>query len=342
MHPYDGSFWRSRAAKVAKIKVPTLQIVSWQDPQTGGRPAIMAEQFAADTPARFVGVNGFHQYWSGDVWDEIVTFLDVYLGDPDLETVSRYEAQDPVLVLLEADSQGKARGRLTLPSFAAAGNGRRLALGTDLEPDNADGDAAQSRFTYDPAKPGSWADPVQGRATFTSEKLSDQLIMAGSGSVDLWAAADAQDVDLQVTLSEVRPDGQEMLVQSGWLRASHRALDEAASTQLRPQHLHTAESAKKLTPGEWTPLRIELFPFAHAFRQGSRLRLTVSGPGGGSNSWPWAFDALPGGFEVRIAHGDSERSSSMVLPVVEPTDLRLPESLPAPDGVVMQPSRAVD
>ena len=68
------------------------------------------------------------------------------------------------------------------------------------------------------------------------------LSMAGSGSADLWIAADAEDVDLQVTLSEVRPDGQEMLVQSGWLRASHRALDEDASTNLRPRHRHTAAS----------------------------------------------------------------------------------------------------
>jgi predicted acyl esterase len=183
---------------------------------------------------------------------------------------------------------------------------------------------------------------VQGRATFTSEALGRQTVMAGSGSADLWIAADAEDVDLQVTLSEVRPDGQEMLVQSGWLRASHRALDNNASTALRPYHLHTAESVRKLAPGTWTPVRVELFPFAHVFRPGSRIRLTVSGPGGGSNAWPWAFDAVRGGFAVRIAHDGKNRSSSVVLPVVEPKDLSLPASLPARDGVWLQPCRAVD
>lgn len=341
-HPYDGDFWQSRTAQVEKIKVPTLQIVSWQDPQTSGRAAILANQFPASTPYRLVGVNGFHQYWSGDVWDEIAEFLDVYLTDSGRpEKIALYEAQNRFLALLESDSKGKTRGRFTLPTFAAAGDGKRLTLGADLKPKAAEGTGAASKFTYDAAKPGTWATPIQGRATFTSEELPRQIVMAGSGSVDLWIASDAADVDLQVTLSEVRLDGQEMLIQSGWLRASHRMLDEKASTSLRPRHMHTAASVKKLVPGEWTRLRIELLPFAHVFRKGSRVRLIVSGPGGGSNAWPWAFDALPGGFAVSISH-DKERPSSVVLPVVESEDLKLPASLPDRDGVWLQPCRAAD
>ena len=63
-HPHDGHFWQSRSAEVANIKVPTLQVVSWQDPQVGSRAANLYEQFSAGTPVRLVGVNGFHQYWS--------------------------------------------------------------------------------------------------------------------------------------------------------------------------------------------------------------------------------------------------------------------------------------
>jgi uncharacterized protein len=341
-HPYDGDFWQSRSAQVSKITVPTLQIVSWQDPQVGSRPAILSEHFPADTPVRLVGVNGFHQYYSGAVWDEIVKFLDVYLRDAGPEEIARYESQNNFVVLLESDDRGNARGRFTLPSFAAAGDGRRLVLGPDLTPDDADDAGTSSTFTYDATRPGSWTAPVQDQATFTSDALRRQTVMAGSGSVDLWIAADAEDVDLQATLSEVRPDGQEMLVQSGWLRASHRALDENASTTLRPRHLHTADSIEKLPAGQSTRLRIELFPFAHVFRQGSRIRLTVSGPGGGSNAWPWAFDAIPGGFDVQIAHDGKQHASSIVLPIVEPTDLSLPPSLPEPGSVWLQPCRPVE
>jgi predicted acyl esterase len=342
-HPYDDEHWQSRSAEalVAKIKVPTLQLVSWQDPQVGSRPAILSERFPADTPVRLIGVNGFHQYWSGAVWDEIVEFLDVYLGDTSNDEIAQYESENDFMVLLESDTDGDVRGRFTLPAYAEAGQGQRLILGSDLKASNVD-TGTSSAFTYNPSAPGTWATPVQGQVTFTSEALRRQSVMAGSGSVDLWIIAEAEDVDLQATLSEVRPDKQEMLVQSGWLRASHRALDELASTALRPRHQHTAKSIEKLVPGQWVRLRIELFPFAHVFREGSRIRLIVSGPGAGSNAWPWAFETLPGGFEVRISHDSQHHISSIVLPTVQPKDLSLRPSLPECGRVWLQPCRPID
>jgi predicted acyl esterase len=340
-HPYDDDFWQSRsaAALVAKIKVPILQTVSWQDPQVGSRPAILAESYSADIPVRLVGVNGFHQYWSGAVWNEVAEFLHTYVGKTDKQKIAAYEAQNDFVVLLESNAAGDVRGRFTLPSFAAAGDGQRFRLGSDLVPENGDDAGTSSTFTYEPSPPGAWTAAVQDQVAFTAATLSSDAVMAGSGSADLWVAVDAEDVDLQVTLSEVRPDGQEMLVQSGWLRASHRALDQAASTALRPRHLHTVESLAKLKPGELTPVRIELFPFAHVFRKGSRIRLTVSGPGGAVNAWPWAFEALPGGFDVRLAHDAKDHVSSVVLPIVQPADLNLPASLPDCSSVALQPCR---
>src|SRR5690606_35773113 len=193
-HIYDDEYWQSRVAQVEKITVPTLQIVSWQDPQVGGRPAILAEQFPDETPMKLVGINGFHQYWSGDVWDEIVRFLDVYLGDTPPEELARYEAQNDFIVLLESDDRGTARGRFTVPDFTAAGDGQRMVLGADLVPDDADDTGSVSTFTYAPSQPGAWTNSQQDRATFTSTPLAEQTAMAGSGSVDLWIAADAEDV----------------------------------------------------------------------------------------------------------------------------------------------------
>ncbi len=339
-HPHDGDSWQSRSAEplVEKITVPVLQVVSWQDPQVGSRPAMLYERYAADTPVRVVGVNGFHQYWSGAVWDEVVQFLHTYLGGASEAAISEYETQNDIVVLLESDETGDVRGRCTLPNFGA-GDGQRLKLGSDLASDEP---GSVSTFNYDPNPPGSWTEPVQDQVAFTSDALPEDTMMAGPGSADLWIAADAEDVDLQVTLSEIRPDGQEMLVQSGWLRASHRTLDDDASTPLRPRQLHTAESLVDLVPGQLTLMRIELFPFAHAFRKGSQIRMTVSGPGGASNAWPWAFDALPGSFQVNVAHDIEGHASSLVLPIVQPTDMRLPASLPNCDRVWLQPCRPED
>ena len=96
------------------------------------------------------------------------------------------------------------------------------------------------------------------------------------------------DTDLEVTLSEVRPDGNEVYVQSGWLRVSHRALDEAARPTLRP--VHTGRGRRRTAPagrahagaGRAVPVRPPV-P-----RRLSRIRLTIHAPGG--NRPMWAFD----------------------------------------------------
>ena len=349
-NPFDGEFWQDRAPErlVGDITVPTLLVNTWQDEQTGGGPAKLLERFPEDTPARLLGANGDHDaYYEGDVWDEVVRFLEVYLGDATEEEVAAYEAEAPVTILLEVDlDDTRAGARFDLPSFEAAGDGERWLLGEDLTADAEAEDGATSTFTYEPPAVGEfeggwlmpgqneWLPPLQDRITFTSDPLDEQTILAGSASVDLWVAAEAEDVDLEVTLTEIRPDGEEQLIQSGWLRAGHRALDQEVSSPLRPRHLHAQDAYQPLTPGEFTPLRVELFPFAHAFREGSQIRLIVDGPGG--NRWRWGFAPIPGGFDVTVAH-DEDHLSALVLPVVD-VDVDLPE-LPDCGTVSSQPCR---
>ncbi len=81
--------------------------------------------------------------------------------------------------------------------------------------------------------------PTGKALAYVTDPLADDTVLAGTGSVDLWVRSSKPDVDLEVTISEVRPDGQETYVQSGWLRASQRALDAAASTDLLPVQTHT-------------------------------------------------------------------------------------------------------
>ncbi|MFP4634662.1 MAG: CocE/NonD family hydrolase [Nitriliruptoraceae bacterium] len=342
-NPFDGDYWRLRAPErlVEDIEVPTLLVNTWQDEQTGSGPAKLLERFDGDTPVRLLGTNGDHDaYYQDDVFAEVARFLDTYLDDPDPQDIAAYEQEEPVKILLELDRDGHANAEMSLPSFEAAGDGERWFLDTGSLSDEP-GESARSAFDYDPPGIGEigrgwlmpdrneWLPPLQDRVTFTSPALDEDVVMAGSGSVDLWVEATQQDVDLEVTLSEVRPDGAEMLIQSGWLRASHRALDEDASTTLRPRHTHEQADAAPLPSEELAPVRIELFPFAHAFREGSSIRLTVDGPGG--NRPLWGFDPVPGGdgAEVTIAHG-GDHPSSLALPVVDGVDPDLGE-LPACD-----------
>ncbi|HRB04835.1 MAG TPA: CocE/NonD family hydrolase, partial [Ilumatobacteraceae bacterium] len=151
---------------------------------------------------------------------------------------------------------------------------------------------------------------------YITPPLVNDTVVVGDGSVDLWIKSDAADTDLEVSVTEVRPDGTEIYVQSGWLRASQRALDEGASTVLHPVQTHAKDDAAELPAGEFVPVRIDLFPFAHPFRAGSRIRLTVDAPG--NSRAIWAFRTISDGESVTIAH-DADHPSQLVLSVVPVT-----------------------
>ncbi|HSB86037.1 MAG TPA: CocE/NonD family hydrolase [Ilumatobacteraceae bacterium] len=169
---------------------------------------------------------------------------------------------------------------------------------------------------------------------FATAPFVNDTVIAGSGSVDLWIESSAADTDLEATISEVRPDGTEIYVQSGWLRASQRALADTA-TDLRPAHTNLEADAADLPSGELTPVRVELFPFAHPFRAGSRLRLTIDAPGG--NRGIWEFRTIDDGQTVTVAF-DAEHPSQLVL--AEIPNAKVPAPAPPACGSLRgQPCR---
>ncbi len=180
-----------------------------------------------------------------------------------------------------------------------------------------------------------WAENPPGTsASWITDPLDGNVVNVGSASVDLWVRADRPDVDFEVSISEIRPDGTEVYVQSGWLRASHRALDGAASSATRPVQTHLQADAADLPAGEFSPMRVEVFPFAHPFRAGSRIRLVVDAPGGNRAIWAFAT-TLAGGANVQIAN-DATHPSSLVLSLV---DVEVPDGAPACGSLRGQPCR---
>jgi uncharacterized protein len=161
----------------------------------------------------------------------------------------------------------------------------------------------------------NWPAPKAGTAlAYETPALDHNVVVIGNASVDLWLQSTAPDTDIQVTITEVRPDGNEMFVQNGWLRASARKTAPDA-TELRPTHSLTKADAQPLTPGAWARARVEVFPFAHVFRRGSRIRVIVDAPG--ASRPRWKFEALPAEPNQMNAIGTgATHASSLVLPVV--------------------------
>jgi predicted acyl esterase len=183
-----------------------------------------------------------------------------------------------------------------------------------------------------------WEPVPAGKALgYVTEPLAADTVLAGTGSVDLWVRTTKQDVDLEVTISEVRPDGNETYVQSGWLRGSQRALDVQESTDLLPVQTHARADVAPLSATKAQLMRVPLYPFAHAFRAGSRIRIVVQPPGGNRPSW--AFAALAGPRTVTVSHSEAQ-PSKVVLPVVSGVDVSTP--LPACGTLRGQPCRAYE
>jgi predicted acyl esterase len=173
------------------------------------------------------------------------------------------------------------------PTAADGDDGARVAY--EQDPTQADvvtlpGDAVDKAFAALP--PYAWEQPDQGRiASWMTEPLSEDRTLLGSSRLDLWLASTAEDTDLEVTITEVRGDGTEFLVQSGWQRASLRALDQDQSTDIRPVPTFAEDEREPLVPGELTEVSVEVFPVAHVFRAGSSIRVSIDSPGGNRPRW---------------------------------------------------------
>jgi predicted acyl esterase len=211
-------------------------------------------------------------------------------------------------------------------------------------------DDAASSFEHDPdagqrtfggGQPFyEWAATPAGKAVvFVSDILSQDMVFVGSGSADLFVRSSSADADIEVILSEVRDDGFETYVQAGWLRASHRTLDLGQTTELRPVKTHLEADAAPLIEGEYVAARVEIFPFAHIFRAGSRIRLQIDTPGDSRELWKFMLLEYEEPVTHTIAHS-SLYPSSVALPLIPLADVESdPPPCPALRG---QPCRAFE
>lgn len=178
--------------------------------------------------------------------------------------------------------------------------------------------------------PGDWK---KTSLAYTSQALGEGMMVYGPGSADLWVAAGAGDGDIQLTLTELRPDGQETYVQRGWLRLSNRTLDTARSTPLLPVHLEQPDQLMPLLPGQPVFARVEINKMGHYFRKGSRLRVWIDTP---SQSGGLLFDTFTQQQRIYVLH--NAKYDSLVRLGTLP-GVKGPESYPECGKTLMQPCR---
>lgn len=110
--------------------------------------------------------------------------------------------------------------------------------------------------------------------TFRTESLSAPLLLAGPSVLHLVASSSAGDTDWIVKLADVAPDGSETTISNGYLRASHRELDEPRSREGVPYHTHI--NPTPIEAGERYVYEVEIWPTAYELAAGHRLQARIT------------------------------------------------------------------
>jgi uncharacterized protein len=205
---------------------------------------------------------------------------------------------------------------------------------TDFTGDTAAG--TDGLWTATP--PYHWVRPPAGSAaSYVTNPLNQNTTVIGAGAVRAWVRSSKPNVDLQATITEVRPDGKETFVQNGWVRANERKLDAQKSTLLEPVLSLRASDVSPMPPNHFAQVTIPLYYEGHTYRAGSRIRVTITAPNGDQPIWSFGETQPSGPATVSIAHSQG-MPSSLILPVV--SGVSVPTGLPPCPGLRGEPCRA--
>jgi uncharacterized protein len=287
--------------------------------------------------------------------------------------LAAFEAQKPIRVTFDSGAGGTSPGQ-PYPTFEASfsefpipgtqAKAWYLAPGGNLSAAKPGGRHADE-FTWDshalplqdfsgPTDGGAgglwtatptyhWEQSPPGSAvSYVTEPLAENTTVIGAGAVNAWVRSSVPNVDLQVTVSEVRPDGKETFVQNGWLRTDERKLDAKRSTPLEPVLSLRESDVEPMPVGEWAKVTIPLYYEGHAYRAGSRIRVTISAPNGSQPIWDFEEAEPTSKAQVAIAYPKPTPTtkggpSDLLLPVVP--GVNVPTGLPPCPGLRGEPCR---
>ena len=349
-HPFDDAYWQpSPGAHLSRIDVPVLGCQSWQDGLVSSRAAEIYYDTLNQKTSWFIGMNGAHEQCEFTLpLSMMVTFMRHHVAGAD----NGWQHTPHITILHEASADPHGG---SVPAWVSSYDNWASVMkpvnlyfqpNGSLATTTAAGPAAgQSSFSGPaPSQSGTWTSPPSKgtSVTWTSPPLAHDVDFFGPASVNLWLSSTAPDTDIEVILSEVRPDGEDQYVQSGWLDAAQRKLAPAGngpdqSSVLRPYQLHAQASYQPLTPGTPVYARVELFPFEHVFRAGSSIRITIeSADGNVQTTGSWGLSGLPAPFTDTV-YTTPSRQSELVLGLIPGTTAK--EPLPACGTVIGEPCR---
>ncbi len=355
-HPQHDEWMKQRAPRdrANLVQVPVLSMQAWQDEAVLAREGFYQERLDPKQLWMVQTSGGHNLYESERFRKKLYAFLDHFVkgeqnqfeSTPHLEIWQETVADDRSGRHQANESARPGwtieRNQYPLPvkpvSFALSEGGELVQGGK--------GSGKPDAYIYPIPGPDvntylkdhawGWQHPLwrDGSLAYTSAPFERDFLSYGSGSADIWLSTFlAPDTDVQVTITEVRPDDKEVFVQRGWLRMSNRKLDDSKSSELRPQQLNEPDGIQPMLPNVPALGRVEIPPFSHPFREGSRLRIWIDAPSR-TGGYGFAYYALSS--RNTVFH-DAAHPSRLVLG--ELTGVNVPPDLPECNSLLKQPCR---
>ena len=278
-HPLFDGYWASKNADLTKITVPALVVASWTDHGLHNRGTLEGFQKIASRD-KWLIVHGRKKWWhfyqkenvekQRQFFNRFLKGLDnrvKYWPRVTIEIREKYYVGNT----RTENEWPLARTRYT-PLYCDAKD-KKMSKSTIS-------DEAQGRYNVDDIS--NKTQNAQFEFAF-----SERTELTGYMKLKLWVQADgSDDMDLFVAVEKIDRAGyivpfaffgnhDDGPVALGWLRVSHRELDDKKSKPYQPVHKHRREI--KLKAGEIVPVEIEIWPSSTIFEQGEKLRLVVQG-----------------------------------------------------------------
>jgi uncharacterized protein len=354
----DSDYWHrvSLITYIHKIDVPIHITGTFNDEQTGARgTARLWEELPSGLPKRLLQANGNHDtnVLARETWADRKAWMDYWMRgvDPDPEwgmtDANGKLKQASVRTLFEVHPTQKgalvSNGHYDSTSWPVGGTRWTTYLlcgGKSLSTDPADCKRGSDSYVSGTRRQ-SWlyqAGPMLGPPV-TSEDGPDQVMLKGpvvrrgeqwaiNGPIvaDLRMSISGNNTDLFVQVADLNTEtNQIFFLTRGWLKASHRAIDEQLSDysfvdpnrplfMYRPYRHHTKPS--DVPPGEPVDYRIEVWPTAHVFRPGHQMVVIVTAPPAIDSNYSFALQSNQPASVNTILYNDPKYPSSITLPVV--------------------------
>jgi predicted acyl esterase len=272
-HTMDDKYWRARMPDWSKVTVPVFSAANW-----GGQGLHPRGNFEGFTRAasknKWLEVHGI-EHWTHFYTDYgrklQLKFFDHFLHGKK----NGWDRQPKVqLNVRHPGEKFELRQEQEWPLK------RTRWTKLYLQPD------AATLSTQPPARAGkvSYKGFSEG-VTFMLPPQPQPMEITGPSAIKLFLSSSTTDADVFAVLRVFTPDMKEVVfhgaldphtpIGQGWLRASHRKLDQALTKPYRPYHTH--DEKQPLKPDQVVELDVEIIPTSIVVPAGYRLALTLRG-----------------------------------------------------------------